>query len=52
MPQMAPMSWMIMYMYIMTTLMMFMTKIYFTKKMKINKNINMMEMNKENNWKW
>nr|UBA17445.1 ATP synthase F0 subunit 8 [Peruphasma schultei] len=52
MPQMAPMSWMIIYIYFISIMMMFILKIYFNKKssIKIIKNYKKMNINK--NWMW
>nr|YP_010518628.1 ATP synthase F0 subunit 8 [Neohirasea stephanus]UXO94153.1 ATP synthase F0 subunit 8 [Neohirasea stephanus] len=52
MPQMAPMSWMIIYIYFMLIMMMYITKMYFTKNTYIKKSLKNLIEKKENNWKW
>nr|YP_010882118.1 ATP synthase F0 subunit 8 [Sungaya inexpectata]WID87019.1 ATP synthase F0 subunit 8 [Sungaya inexpectata] len=51
MPQMAPMSWMILYLYFMMLMMMFMTKMYFNMTTKTTIEFKEIKMNKYN-WKW
>uniref|UniRef100_UPI0030FF379C ATP synthase F0 subunit 8 n=1 Tax=Neohirasea hongkongensis TaxID=1461108 RepID=UPI0030FF379C len=52
MPQMAPMSWMIIYIYFMMIMMMYIMKMYFTKNTYINKSSKNVIEKKANNWKW
>nr|YP_004021119.1 ATP synthase F0 subunit 8 [Micadina phluctainoides]BAJ24520.1 ATP synthase F0 subunit 8 [Micadina phluctainoides] len=53
MPQMAPMNWMMIYMYFLMIMMLFIMKIYFSKKNKMNYNLkNSYIKNTTKNWKW
>nr|ACY00188.1 ATP synthase F0 subunit 8 [Bacillus atticus] len=52
MPQMAPMSWMSMYMYFIFMMMMFIMMIYFNKMMKKISINELKNMNNEKLWKW
>nr|YP_010181526.1 ATP synthase F0 subunit 8 [Eurycantha calcarata]QVD43187.1 ATP synthase F0 subunit 8 [Eurycantha calcarata] len=52
MPQMAPMSWMLLYMFFISMTTMFMMKIYFNKASFDKKSNNNLMKFKENNWKW
>nr|BAJ24572.1 ATP synthase F0 subunit 8 [Sipyloidea sipylus] len=52
MPQMMPMSWMILYMFFILLMMLFMTKMYFYKKTMKEENMNKNMITKQINWKW
>nr|QPT74075.1 ATP synthase F0 subunit 8 [Micadina brachyptera] len=53
MPQMAPMSWMMIYLYFMLIMLMFITKIYFNMNNSMNSKSYMFSVNKnEKTWKW
>nr|BBD12694.1 ATP synthase F0 subunit 8 [Dryococelus australis] len=52
MPQMSPMSWMLIYIYIIMTFMLFIMKIYFFNKPMINNKTTNLKLKNENNWKW
>nr|YP_004021420.1 ATP synthase F0 subunit 8 [Heteropteryx dilatata]BAJ24546.1 ATP synthase F0 subunit 8 [Heteropteryx dilatata] len=52
MPQMAPMSWMLMYLYFIIIMIMFITKVYFNKTTNINMKMKYQTNIKEKNWKW
>nr|YP_010882131.1 ATP synthase F0 subunit 8 [Lopaphus albopunctatus]WID87045.1 ATP synthase F0 subunit 8 [Lopaphus albopunctatus] len=52
MPQMAPMSWMMIYLYITIIMIMFIIKIYFNKNNYMKININNLMIKNNKNWKW
>nr|QPT74088.1 ATP synthase F0 subunit 8 [Pharnaciini sp. NS-2020] len=52
MPQMAPMSWILIYFYFILIMLTFMMKIYFYKMKKINFIKKDMLSKNEKNWKW
>nr|YP_004021608.1 ATP synthase F0 subunit 8 [Entoria okinawaensis]BAJ24429.1 ATP synthase F0 subunit 8 [Entoria okinawaensis] len=52
MPQMAPMSWMILYMFFIIILMTFFIKIYFNKEIMMKLNSTSKTIYTKNNWKW
>nr|AHZ01495.1 ATP synthase 8 [Clonopsis maroccana] len=52
MPQMAPMSWMMLYLYFLITMMLFIMMIYFNKTINEIKIIKFKKTNNEKNWKW
>nr|YP_004021855.1 ATP synthase F0 subunit 8 [Ramulus irregulariterdentatus]BAJ24481.1 ATP synthase F0 subunit 8 [Ramulus irregulariterdentatus] len=52
MPQMAPMSWMMLYMYFIMMLMIFIIKMYFNKEVMMKLKMNLKTIQLMNNWKW
>nr|YP_010709593.1 ATP synthase F0 subunit 8 [Sosibia gibba]WCS40808.1 ATP synthase F0 subunit 8 [Sosibia gibba] len=52
MPQMMPMSWIMIYIYFLMMMMMFITKMYFYKNMKKNSMTTHMKTQQEKIWKW
>nr|YP_004021393.1 ATP synthase F0 subunit 8 [Phobaeticus serratipes]BAJ24533.1 ATP synthase F0 subunit 8 [Phobaeticus serratipes] len=52
MPQMSPMSWLMIYMYFISMYLLFIMKIYFKKNNNIKMKIKQLSNNYKNNWKW
>uniref|UniRef100_UPI00315D5A8A ATP synthase F0 subunit 8 n=1 Tax=Parasipyloidea carinata TaxID=3126553 RepID=UPI00315D5A8A len=52
MPQMMPMSWMIIYIYFMFVMITFIVKLYFNKYTTKTSSTTTINYSKETNWKW